>query len=279
MEFKNIDILFVIVLYKCELNNSDTFITLAESLKKHKCIFDLLVYDNSPEPPGQVPEFRNINLTYLSDTKNSGVSKAYNTGAEVAAGMNKKWIILLDHDTMFPVDTIGEYLSAIEEYPGEKLFAPIVLIDDKKIISPAHFKFMRGFYSKSVSRGINSLVGYSIINSGMCISMDAFNKNNGYNESIKLDFSDHDFIRRFKRSVGNKFVVINLKVRHKLSSAGKNSWESDMVRYDYYLEGAKHISSSKKERFFLKSHAVLRAVKLSVIHHNFGFLTRLFKWI
>jgi rhamnosyltransferase len=279
MEYKDIDILFVIVLYKCKLKDSDTFITLAESLNQHKYTFDLLVYDNSPELSEELTEFPNINLTYLSDTKNSGVSKAYNTGAEVAAGMNKKWIILLDHDTKFPVDTIREYLLAIKKYPGEKLFAPIVLIDDKKIISPAHFIFMRGFYLRSINTGINSLVGYSIINSGMCINLEAFNKNNGYNESIKLDFSDHDFIRRFKKATGDKFVVINLKVYHKLSSVTQNSFESDMVRFDYYLEGAKYIASSKKESFFLKLNAVLRAVKLFLVHHNFGFLTKLFKWI
>ncbi len=279
MKFRNIDILFVIVLYKCKLKYSDTFITLSESLKHYKYRFDLLVYDNSPEPSEESLEFPGINLTYLSDTKNSGVSKAYNKGAEVAAGMNKKWMILLDHDTIFPVDTITEYLLAIKEYPGKKLFAPIVLIDDKKIISPAHFKFMRGFYSKKVNTGINNLVGYSIINSGMCINLEAFNKNSGYNELIKLDFSDHDFIKRFKKSIGNKFIIINLKVYHELSSVTRNSFESDMIRFDYYLDGAKHISSSTGERFLVKINAIVRSLKLFLIHHNFGFLIKLLKWI
>ncbi len=279
MGYKNIDILFVIVLYKCKLKDSDTFITLAESLKQYKYTFDLFVYDNSPEKPEELMEFPNVNLTYISDTKNSGVSKAYNAGAEVAARMNKKWIILLDQDTKFPVETIREYLLAIEEYPNEKLFAPIVLIDGKKIISPAHFKFMRGFYSTNVNTGVNSLAGRSIINCGMCINLETFNNNKGYNESIKLDFSDHDFIRRFKKSIGDRFIVINLTVYHKLSSVARNSVESDIVRFDYYLEGAKHISSTTGERFFLKLHAGLRSVKLFLIHRKFGFLIKLFKWI
>jgi hypothetical protein len=112
----------------------------------------------------------------------------------------------------------------------------------------------------------------------MCIKLEAFNKNNGYNELIKLDFSDHDFIKRFKKSIGDRFIVINLKVYHKLSSVTRNSFESDMVRFDYYLEGAKHIWSSPGERIFLKLHACLRSVKLFLIHQNFGFLIKLFKW-
>jgi len=277
---QNLDILFVIVLYKNKLEQSATFLSLLNSLNGFEFNIDLLVYDNGPDTAG--PCFKNepgVNITYIADTANSGVSKAYNKGAEIAVKMNKKWILLLDQDTTFPVQALQVYLSAINKYPGEKLFAPIMIVSQGTIISPCYFKFMRGFSVKHIDAGLNSLNKFSVINCGMCIDVDAFNKNEGYDERIKLDFSDHDFIRRFRKVIGDRFIIIDLKVHHELSSAIKNDLNSDKVRFDYYLEGAKYISSSLTETFLVKLNAFIRSVKLSLIHRNTGFLIKLIKWI
>ena len=279
-ERQNLNILFVIVLYKSRLEQSATYLSLLKSLSSLELNIDLLVYDNSPD--GTVDHFNSepkVSVTCIADSANSGVSKAYNIGAEIAAKMNKKWVLLLDQDTSFPSHTIQEYLLATNKYPDEKLFAPIMVANQKTIISPCYFKFMRGFSVSHVDAGINSLNKFSVINCGMCVDVDAFNKNGGYDERIKLDFSDHDFIRRFRKTIGDRFIVIDLTVCHSLSSATKNNFNSDMVRLDYYLEGAKYISSSLIETFFLKLNATLRSIKLSLIHRNIGFLIKLLKWI
>lgn len=277
---ENLDILFVLVLYKIKLEQSATFLSLLNSLNSIEFSMDLLVYDNSPDITDySVINEPKVNVIYIADTTNSGVSKAYNTGAGIAAKMNKKWIILLDQDTTFPIHALQQYLSAINKYPHEKLFAPIMIANQNTIISPCYFKFMRGFSANHVDTGINTLEKFSLINCGMCINVDAFNKNGGYNERIRLDFSDHDFIRRFRKTVGDRFIVIDLTVFHSLSSETKNNFNSDIVRFDYYLEGAKCVSTSLMESFLLKLNATLRSVKLSLVHRNIGFLIKLLKWI
>ena len=277
MKDKCLDILFVLVLYKTKLERSLTYNALKRSLAATEFGIDMLVYDNSPaNDGGDIVNDPKIKVNYIIDKANGGVSKAYNTGAELAVKMNKKWMMLLDQDTNFPAETITKYLEAIEKYPGEKLFAPMMMVNKQTIVSPCHFKFMRGFSVSSVTPGINSLKEYSVINCGICIDTVAFNANNGYNELIRLDFSDHDFIRRFRKVVGDRFIVIDLKVNHELSTTSKTSLDADLVRFDYYLEGAKYFSSSFSDSLFLNINALLRSLKLSRAHGSFVFLKHFF---
>lgn len=278
MEYRDINILFVLVLYKCKVQESNTFLTLTDSLKNYKYKSDFLIYDNSPEfnVGDKFDEYNNCSIIYQADKENNGVSKAYNIGAKLATKRDKKWVLLLDQDTNFPIQTINQYLSAIEKYPEEKLFAPIIMVNNKKIISPCYFKFMRGFYASHIETGLNTFKNLSLINSGMCIDINAFEKNGGYNEQLKLDFSDHEFIKRFKKSVTNKFIVIDLKVYHNLSTETKNSFNNDKIRFNYYLNIGNHLSNNFTESIFIKFNLLMRVLKLSIIHKSFYFILQLF---
>ncbi len=270
---QQLDILFVMVLYKTKLEQSATYLSILDSLGGTEYNMDLLVYDNSPDAGAyQLSKVPKLNITYIADRANSGVSKAYNTAAELAAEMNKKWVLLLDQDTDFPARTIPAYLAAINQYPDEKLLAPIMTTGQQHIISPCYFKFMRGFRAQHITPGVNSLDKYSIVNCGMCIDVKAFNNNGRYNEQLKLDFSDHEFIRRFKRNVGSRFVVIDLMVNHQLSTETKNSFNTDKTRFHYYLNASALLGESWAERLLLKFNALLRAFKLSLVHRTFYFI-------
>ena len=55
--------------------------------------------------PGSIvdgAELDGFRIHYISDPTNPGVSKAYNVGFELARQLNKKWLLLLDQDTVFP---------------------------------------------------------------------------------------------------------------------------------------------------------------------------------
>ncbi|MBS1504286.1 MAG: glycosyltransferase [Bacteroidetes bacterium] len=278
-EERNTGILLVIVLYKIKLEQSLTYLSLIKS-KNLAADTDLLVYDNSPDATEpRLSDAPAVKITYIADRNNSGVSRAYNTAARYALQQKKKWMLLLDQDTLFPDNALSLYYDAFEKYPDEKLFAPIMVAGNGKIISPCYFRFMRGFSSRSAEVGINSLSTFSVINCAMCVDVEAFEKNNGYNELIRLDFSDHDFIRRFKKSNGDRFVVVDFRVSHQLSTETRTSTGSDIVRFDYYLDGAKNMSATTTEKLLLVINAFLRASKLSIIHRNAAFLGKWFKWV
>lgn len=274
------DFIAVIVLYKTALDRCTTLNSLRTALKSTTSKLDVVIYDNSPNYQEVKEDFYpGLSITYVSDLQNSGVSKAYNVGYTIAVEKKKKWMILLDQDTDLPVDAFTKYTKAIAENSNQVLFAPLMLTPDQKIISPCDFKFMRGSYAKNYTYGINSLKGRSLINSGLCIATHAFSKNNGYNERIKLDYSDHDFIRRFSVHVTDSFVLVELKVMHQLSTDTSNTFESDKTRFDYYLEGSRYFQFNFSSFFFLKSNNLLRAAKLSVLHKSTYFIKKYFKYI
>ncbi len=273
-------ILIVIVVYNTSFESSKTFLSMTESVKKFAQKLDLVVYDNNPAGKMPVADGYGFwNITYIPDRNNSGVSKAYNVAAGIAADRSKTWLMLLDEDTDFPVDTIRTYVTAIGAHPHEELFAPIMLTSDRKIISPGFFRLMRGFYANQADPGPGSLKGKSLINCGLCIKLDTFKKLGGYNELIKLDFSDHEFIRRFKEQVTDGFFLVNLQVVHGLSTSTRNSYNSDIKRFQYYLEGARYFSRSLAESLMINFHVFLRALKLSVLHKNRAFLAKALKSI
>ncbi len=275
----NENIFAVIVLYKTKLSDSKTFLSLTQSLNLNGAALNVLIYDNSPEFNLKTNfNYREWNITYIPDADNNGVSKAYNAGAKIAAQKGIEWIIIFDQDTVFPENTIAIYTKAIIDYPAYKIFTPIMFISENVIVSPCKFKLMRGSSLNYLDPGPNTFRNLSAINCGMCINLRSFEQNEGYNEKIRLDFSDHDFIKRFKNKVSEKFIVLDLKVRHDLSTTNVNSFESDLVRFDYYLEGAKGISSSTIEKYLLRLNAIVRALKLSIRHRrSLPFLVKVFK--
>ncbi len=70
--------LIVIVIYKQALDACDSFQSVVK-MRVDMAPLDVFVYDNSPT--SQKPDsYSNINIKYVHDPENSGVSKAYNAG-------------------------------------------------------------------------------------------------------------------------------------------------------------------------------------------------------
>ena len=263
----------VLVLYKTRLEDSETFVSLSDSLKSSKLIMDIVVYDNSPTPMVTAPECINDSWTihYIHDETNPGVSKAYNEGIRIAQKLNKEWVLLLDQDTIFPGDAITRYFRAIHKYKGRFLFAPI-LKSGNKIWSPCRYFLKRGFHLNSVDIGISSIKNTSLLNSGMLLHTSIFEKTGMFNEKLKLYFSDFYFIEQYREHFSD-FVVIDLLCAHRISTATENrkDVEESLNRFRYFCEGAKHSANNFRDFLILLLVATCRAVKLSLIHKNLSF--------
>src|SRR5690606_3747179 len=193
------------------------------------------IYDNSAKP--QVISLESENdIYYEHDCNNSGISRAYNQGAKYAKENNKKWILVLDQDTVLPIDWYIAYYQAVRDNYQLKLFAPILLIRNNVIFSPCKYKMKRGFHLDEITSGRHSLYKVSPVNSGMLISVKEFFAVGGYNEKVKLDFSDFQFIERFRKK-NEFFYVVNLICNQDFSNDNP-SVESQVFRFIYYVEGA-----------------------------------------
>jgi GT2 family glycosyltransferase len=191
-------ILVVIVLYNQSIEESNSYNSL---IRNYDEFYDkLFIYDNSMIAQNSIHDFDGIKQCYFHDPSNPGLSKVYNKAARYAVDHNYEWLLLLDQDTTFPPNILVEYRKAIKENHSVKLFTiKTKLSNSNKYMSPTIIKNKKTNYADSVPNGLTNLSRYSMINSGLMINTMAFLEVGGYNEELWLDFSDHEFIERFKK--------------------------------------------------------------------------------
>jgi len=237
---------FVIVLYNESLEDSESFRDISKSLKNLQFrdrVVSLFIYDNSPKP--QTIKSHDIwNITYFHDENNSGLSVAYNIAAENALENQKEWLFLLDQDTEFPQNTIKEYLSAMKNNPEIFMFAPILKVLDGTITSPYRYRLLGRKIADKISIGVQSLFKTSPINSGLCVNIRTFFEVGGYNEKVRVDGADFQFIERF-RLIHKNYFVVDI-VGYQNLSLFETNIDKLIVRYKIFLRDA---SASQKLSF------------------------------
>jgi len=266
------DMFAVLVLYGQSLKESPTFQSLSASVRHLATPLPLLVYDNSPSPigrphPGSYPGW---DIEYIHDPSNPGVSLAYRTGARVAAARGRRWLLLLDQDTRFPAESLERYSAAITEHPDVRLFAPM-LTSAGSVISPCRYRFKLGFRLRHVEPGRHALADLSVLNSGMCIAVDDYVSVGGHDVRIALDFADHEFIERFKRS-HDSFVVVDLQCSHDFFRETVRGAASHAARFRLYCKGARHTSRGLGDGLLTAAVIWARACLLSARHGSPRFL-------
>jgi len=267
-------LLIIIVIYKIPLDDCESFQSVL-AIRHGKSKLNVFIYDNSPTSQ-QIKNYEGLAITYFHDSKNSGVSKAYNAGAERAKTNGQEWVLLLDQDTHLPNSILSAYHLAINDNPDINLFVPVLKLQNARIFSPSRYRFKRGFFLDSIKPGIHSLFNLAPVNSGMMIRIEAFFRVGGYNEKVKLDFADFQFIERFRKSFA-EFYVLNIECEQDFSDDNSSS-ESQSVRFRFYCEGAKNIEN-KSFWDWAQYNAVvfIRAVRLTLRFGKLEFIGGYFK--
>lgn len=266
-------LLIVIVVYNRALKDCESFQSILQMTEKDTDLH-LFVYDNS-KLPQKTKALSKLSVVYTHDPYNSGVSRAYNLGALHAQKTNKKWLLLLDQDTVLPNNILNEYRYAVDKHPTIKLFAPILILANKRIFSPSIYKFKRGFHPKEIKGGVHSLKNLAPVNSGILINVEAFFLVGGYNDKIKLDFSDFQFIERFRKTY-SEFYVLDIECGQDFSN-NEASYSSQINRFKYYCNGARDIDKHTFfDRFQYGTVVMLRACSLTIKYRKLTFFSTVF---
>jgi len=230
-------IYFVIVLYKCDLINSSSYNSITNSLIKNKKRGKLLVWDNSPSPQ-LISQQRLawIEIDYFHSVENKGVSCAYNYAAECAMAEKYQWLGLLDQDTVFSYDYVVTVEDAISNNSDIKLFVPIIKLDNGTPFSPSRYKYKRG-HPCQLSSDVYSLYKFLPINSGMIINVHSFKECGGYNNNVRLDFSDSQFIERFRLIDSSFYIIDSIAIQD--FSNNESNIENLKNRFNIYCECAR----------------------------------------
>lgn len=229
---------------------------------------DWFVADNNPEAiqHGEQLEYRHY-------PHNPGVSQAYLAGATYAREHGYRWLLLLDQDTHFPLESWQAYQAARDKWPGYVLYSP-QLWSGKLGISPAPIYFGRTFASKNLPTGPYTIAAYNPINAGMLVALDAYLAVGGHEPTVYLDFSDFAFLRKFKQ-LHKHAVAVPFSVQHGLSGTETRTLEQDYVRFSHYCRCMKAFARLGGPWFWLYFWTIIRAVMLSIRHksiHFFGLI-------
>lgn len=195
-------ILTVVVLYNCELAQSQSFSSLFDILQanpepaKH---FSLLLYDNSPQPQSHMLS-AGFPIHYIHDPSNGGLASAYNAALDRAEAERREWLLLLDQDTSLTTEFILELLEITTRLQAETEVASVVpkLRVNGRIDSPvAEFLVLvRRQFSSPEPVVSEDLVGIqqqrlSAYNSGSTLRVSALRSIGGFPPEFWLDFLDH----------------------------------------------------------------------------------------
>ena len=268
--------LATIVLYNTSLENSITFQSLSKSLNKAGLPMDILIYDNSENPQKTPPLTNGWNIHYVHDSTNGGVSKAYNSAFEMAKREGKKWLLLLDQDTSYPVSAISVYCNSITLHPDQQIFVPR-LYDTLGMVSPLKFNLGGGQRIGYLNRGVYSLHDFKFLNCGAWVSTRAFEKAEGYDEQLPLDFSDFSFIERLKKNQPT-FVVTGVTGSHHLATTSVAHVEDRIIRFKSYLKACRYYKMNyQPDDWRILVRLFFRSLKLSWTHQTFRFVILYFK--
>ena len=263
--------LIIIVIYN---KTADQIEPLKYFNKVNSDNFTIFLYDNSPI--SQENSFKGNKFVYFHDAKNSGIAKAYNTGAEYAEEHGYNWLILFDQDTEIRDNNFLKVVEdSIEAYPTVSLFVPTV--DYKNgVMSPKPCKYFR-VYDKKLDEGVNLLKNVAIINSGMTISLDTFTRCGGYNEKTYLDLADLQFIERVEKEEST-FCIISSHLFQDFSN-DETSSKKLFSRFKIYCECLKGYETSFFRHSMLFFSGLLHATSLTRRTRNLKFLIHFFKTI
>lgn len=267
---------FIIVVYNQVFYETSTYQTLLKSLIQSDFNdYNLFIYDNSDKKEWKI-DFENLQekrkIVYYHDTNNSGVSIAYNVMASKASYMSIDWIVLLDQDTTLPLNLLSYYLDAISNFNGIFIKAPLLYVD-KKLLSPCKFVMKRGITLRKAKWGVLTLYKYAFVNSGVLIKLDFFEKVGGYNEKIKLDYADFQFIEKVRKYT-DCFEILPVMCFQNFSQNETNITKA-LHRYSIY-NGDLHNCSKEGnliEKLFYQINLLLHTIKLSMRHKSFQFLS------
>lgn len=262
-------VLLVIVLYKEQLFSTLTWKTLLADYSQSDRV-SLYVHDNSPSPQNVSTPWC---VCYHHDARNGGLSAAYNQAARFARVQGYDWMLLLDQDTTFPAGALDAYLQALDRQDVKaQVFVPqLVYQKARNPFSPVRISSCMHAQGVFLDNGFHAWGNYSMVNSGLCVQTASFHAAGGYNEKVRLDFADFQFVERL-RKVTSGFVRIDIVAEQAFSNEQRNV-EDLLSRYRLYVESAYHCEKTSLKKRLGFFYVVLRhTLALTVRTKSLSFL-------
>lgn len=239
---------------------------ISKEVQLYICIYDNTDFENWDVFPDD-HHYENVIIDYHRDSLNSGISAAFNYFATLSKHKRLDWIVFLDQDTRLPIDFFTKYCNK-SLATGKNILFPKVYVGSH-LFSPSHYNYFRTSEILGISSEI-MLSGVTAINSGLMIKSSFFLLNGGYNQNLRVDFCDHEFIEK----INNKNIfadIIDVSLYQEFSAKTNDKLKS-IERYKIYVKDLKIYRKGKNKILFFVRVDLPHLIKEIYRNKSFEFL-------
>lgn len=214
------------------------------------------IYDNSEysslEKIEQILEEKDY--VYFFNKSNDGISKSFNTIFDEAEKDNAEMVILLDQDTIVPLNFIENVQRGIQDNPNNDFYCANVCFEKEFMVTE------------------NTDIDFCIT-SGSIISITYFKQLDGYDENYFIDGIDRDFCFKVRISNGKILCLKEAMIYQVLGDGKKNPfgiYEHSGIRNYYIYRNRLYFLNKYKEHLNIIS--IIRWKYLSILKQRLSIL-------
>lgn len=170
---------------------------LARHLREVGCQSNALVVVDNGSPDWQWIEALTTELggTFVRNERNEGIARALNQGVELAQAGGYRWLAMFDQDSSLPPDMINGLLKLVASHPEHKRIAVVAASYRDRNLAGHQRNDGNVLSEDSRWRSMRTL-----ITSGSLVRVDTFSSVGRFDESLFIDFVDHDQCHRLRRN-------------------------------------------------------------------------------
>ncbi|MFQ6791635.1 MAG: glycosyltransferase family 2 protein [Thomasclavelia sp.] len=169
--------------------------------------FQVLIVDNNSKNKNMMKaSFLHKDIIFIFNEKNFGIAKALNQIMNCAKKLNIEWMITLDQDSVITDKYLKTSLAYLE-YDNVGILCPIIFDMKRKSIDSTSKKIV-----KVISKEIKEV--NTCITSGSITNVKIWDKLNGFNEKLFIDYVDFEYCQRIRKNGYKIYQIQGLFLYH-----------------------------------------------------------------
>ena len=242
--------------------------TDVENIKTYSSHFKkIFIIDNSDIDNSALTS-KISNAVYIPNNSNLGIAAALNTGCKNALENGFTWVMTMDQDSAWDSLQLTSFFDLILQTkdPSITSFAPVHRNELKSVVGDIKYQ--------TEKKPLEPLIfQQKVMTSGNIISLESWQKVNGFNESLFIDEVDHEFCYKLNHAGYKICEFQNVFMIHTLGAVKKTilprPCKHSGVRLFYIFRNMLYIKKAFPQEF--KTNGYKKYMIFAVIQKTFEF--------